>query len=74
MFLYESDYFVDLADVKPIVCSQLHRVKPDLCFVTRCLNVNMRRFLAFVAEKVKSVSADTQDSWHAGVYFDRLML
>src|SRR3972149_326445 len=65
MLLDQTIYFVDLASIKTIVRSQLHRVKPELGFVARRFDVNMRRFAAFVAEKMEAVSTDPQDRWHA---------
>jgi hypothetical protein len=62
MLVDETVYFVDLADVKSIVCSQLHRVKPEFRFVARRFDMDMRRFVAFIAKEMESVAADAEDS------------
>src|SRR5262249_25037457 len=61
---YETFDFVDFAGIESVVRGQLHRIKPELCFIAGGPNMNMRSFIAFVAEKEKSVTTDAQDGWH----------
>jgi len=56
--------FVQLTSIETIVRRQFDRIKPELRFLLRRLDVNMGRLRALVAEKVESKSADSQHCRH----------
>jgi hypothetical protein len=64
VFAYQAFDFVDLSGIKTIIASKLHWIKPKFGFIAGSLDVNMRRFVALVAEKMEAISTDSQDGWH----------
>ena len=39
-----------------------------LRFVSVCFDVNVRRFIALIAEKHKPIASDSQDGWHGNPF------
>ena len=64
MLDHQSFNFVYLTRIKTIVRSQLNRIKPEFSFIARRPYVYMRRFITFIAEKEKAISANSKDDRH----------
>ena len=64
MLTNKATDFVQFTGVKPIIRCELRGVKAEFGFVLPCLNVDVGRFIGFVAEKVKPIATDAEDGWH----------
>lgn len=61
MVLNQSLNLIQITSVKSIVYHKVDRVKPELAFIARGLDVNVRWFSPLVTEKEKAEATDPQD-------------
>lgn len=73
MPFHEVEYLLQLVGGKSVVIRQADGIEPKLGFVIASLNVNVRRFIAFVRIKVEPIATDTQDSGHVRLWQVRVI-
>src|SRR5665213_212622 len=47
-----------------VIVFQFHRIQPKLCRAIAFVNMNVRRFVSFLAEEEKFEPANSQNRWH----------
>jgi hypothetical protein len=67
VLLHYGLYPTKFGGVKSKVLGQRNGKKPELCGVLIPVNMHMRWFIRFVAEKIESVRPRSEHGWHSDI-------
>jgi hypothetical protein len=64
VFLYLLDQHSNITVREPAAAGKNYRIKPKFSGHIVLINMQMRRFMSLVAEKIEPKPAPSQNSWH----------